>query len=105
MNPAGGEILGEHVYRSLADVPGPLEMVDVFRPPAEAPEVAWQAAAAGARVLWLQHGIVSEEARRIAEEAGMVYVEDACLAVVQAANDLRHDGHTAPGAGGSSDTR
>ena len=88
VHPTADEILGERAYRRIADVPGPIEMVDVFRPPAQAAGVAAEAAAAGARILWLQLGIASDEARRIADEAGMTYVEDACLAVVQAANHL-----------------
>jgi predicted CoA-binding protein len=83
VNPRGGEILGEKVYATLADVPEQVDVVEVFRPSADAPGVARQAVAAGARVLWLQEGITSPEARAIAEEAGMTYVEDRCMAVVR----------------------
>ncbi len=81
INPGAAEIFGVRAYPTLADAPGPIEIVDVFRPPAEAPAVARQAVAAGAKALWLQLGIRSEEARRIAEEAGLLYVEDRCLKV------------------------
>ena len=83
VNPHADVILGERVYRSLRDVPGPIGLVNVFRPPAEAPDVARQAVAAGATALWLQLGIASPQARAIAAEAGLLYVEDRCLLVEQ----------------------
>jgi predicted CoA-binding protein len=79
VNPKADEILGEPVYRRLADVPEPVEIVEVFRPAAEAADVARQAVEIGARAVWLQLGIRSDEARRIAEEAGLDYVEDRCM--------------------------
>jgi hypothetical protein len=57
--------------------------VDVFRPSERTPDIARQAVAAGATALWLQLGIASEEARAIAEEAGLLYVADRCLAIEQ----------------------
>ncbi len=83
VNPHAEEILGERVYRTLAEVPQPIGLVDVFRPPAHAPDIARQAVAAGAGALWLQLGIRSGEAREIAEQAGLRYVEDRCLLVEQ----------------------
>jgi len=83
VNPHAATILGEHVYRTLADVPDQIELVDVFRPSAETPEIARQAVDVGATALWLQLGIVSEEARSIAVHAGLLYVEDRCLIVEQ----------------------
>lgn len=83
VNPHTPEILGERVYRTLADVPGPVGLVDVFRPSAQAPDIARQAVAAGATALWLQLGIASAEARAIAETAGLLYVEDRCLSIEQ----------------------
>lgn len=83
VNPQGTEILGERVYRTLAEVPEPVGLVDVFRPSAATPEVARQAVAVGASALWLQLGIVSEQARAIAEGAGLLYVEDRCLIIEQ----------------------
>jgi uncharacterized protein len=65
----------------LADVEGPVDVVDVFRRPEHAPALAREAAEVGARVLWLQRGVVSDEAREIAESAGLDYVEDSCLGV------------------------
>ena len=81
VNPSADEILGEQVYRTLADIPFPVDAVDVFRPGEEAPDIARQAAAIGAKVLWLQKGIVSEDARRIATDAGLDYFEDLCMGV------------------------
>jgi predicted CoA-binding protein len=83
INPNGGVILGETVYPTLADVPEQVGLVDVFRPSQRTPDVARQAVAAGASALWLQLGIASEEAREIAESAGMLYVEDRCLIIEQ----------------------
>jgi predicted CoA-binding protein len=83
VNPRGGVILGEAVYTTLADVPGPVGLVDVFRPSEQAPDIARQAVVAGATALWLQLGIVSQEARQIATEAGLTYVEDRCLIIEQ----------------------
>jgi predicted CoA-binding protein len=81
VNPSAAEIFGEKAYASLAEVPVPIDVVEVFRPPDEAPGIARQAVDVGAKALWLQKGIVSPEARRIAAEAGLDYVEDACMGV------------------------
>jgi uncharacterized protein len=81
VNPFVSELLGQRAYKSLRDIPEPLELVLVFRPSEEAAEVARQAVAAGAKALWLQLGITSEEARRLAEQAGLMYVEDRCIGV------------------------
>jgi uncharacterized protein len=83
VNPQATEILGEPVYRTLPEIPEPVGLVDVFRRSAATPEVARQAVAVGASALWLQLGIVSEEARAIAERAGLLYVEDRCLIIEQ----------------------
>lgn len=88
VNPNVSEIFGVTCYPSLAAVPVPIDVVNVFRPSPDAPEVAREAAAIGAKALWLQQDIVSEEARAIAEAAGMDYVEDTCIAVVRAVNAL-----------------
>jgi predicted CoA-binding protein len=82
INPRGGTILGETAYPSLADAPKP-GLVDVFRPSEQTPDIARQAVAAGATALWLQLHIASDEARRIAEDAGLLYVENRCLIVEQ----------------------
>jgi uncharacterized protein len=75
------EVFGVPVLPSLDQVPEPIDIVDVFRRPEHTPEVAREAVAVGARTLWLQLGIRSDEARAIATEAGLRYVEDRCLKV------------------------
>ncbi|MBE7188509.1 CoA-binding protein [Jatrophihabitans endophyticus] len=89
VNPRGGAILGETAYPDLASVPEQVGLVDVFRPSLQTPDVARQAVAAGATALWLQLGIASDEARRIAQDAGLLYVEDHCLLVEQRRLGLR----------------
>jgi len=89
INPYAETLFGEKVYRSLLDVPDQIDLVDVFRPSSDAPEIARQAAAVGAKALWLQEDIRSAEARRIAESAGMEFVEDECTAVVASLYRLR----------------
>jgi hypothetical protein len=79
VNPKGGEILGEKVYEGLEDVPEPIDVVDVFRPSEETPAVARDAVKVGAKVLWLQEGISSDEAERIASEGGLKVVMDRCM--------------------------
>ncbi|RSM67021.1 CoA-binding protein [Amycolatopsis sp. WAC 01376] len=88
VHPSADELLGEKVYRSLTDIPEPVDLVDVFRPAEDTPPIAEQAVAIGAKALWLQQGIVSAESRRIAEEGGLAYVEDRCTAVVRAVANL-----------------
>ncbi|MDP9260961.1 MAG: CoA-binding protein [Actinomycetota bacterium] len=82
VNPNAGEVLGERCYPSLADLPEPVDLVDVFRRAEYCADVAREAAAIGAPALWLQLGLRSAEAQDVADEAGMEYVEDACTAVV-----------------------
>ena len=89
INPFADELFGERVYRSLSDVPEKIDIVDVFRPAHDAPEIARQAVAVGAKALWLQLDIRSDEARRIAEAAGLDYVEDECTAVVSSLYRIR----------------
>ncbi|MFC5287210.1 CoA-binding protein [Actinokineospora guangxiensis] len=81
VNPGIAEWQGLRSYPSLAEVPGPIDIVDVFRRPEHAPEVARQAVAVGAGALWLQMGVISEEAARIAADGGLDVVMDRCLAV------------------------
>jgi uncharacterized protein len=76
------EVLGVPCVATLAEIDEPIDLVDVFRRPEFCPDVARDAVAAGAKALWLQLGIVSPEARRIAVAAGLDYVEDACTAIV-----------------------
>lgn len=81
VNPTIDEVLGLPSYPSLGEVPGEIDLVDVFRRREHLEDVARQAAVVGAGGLWLQLGLTSTEARSIAEEAGLDYVEDACLKV------------------------
>ena len=83
INPASSEpeVNGIPMLATLDEVPEPIDIVDVFRRPEHTPEVARAAVAAGARALWLQLGIRSDEARAIATDAGLTYVEDRCLKV------------------------
>ena len=76
------EVLGVPCVRTLAEIDRPIDLVDVFRRAELTPPHAEEAAAVGAGALWLQLGIVSAESRRIAESAGLDYVEDLCTAVV-----------------------
>ena len=86
VNPKETEVLGERAYPSLTDVPAEIriEVVDVFRRAEETPDVARQAVAIGARVLWLQEDIVSEEAARIATEGGLDVIMGVCIRHVRA---------------------
>jgi len=79
VHPKAEEVLGQRAYPTLAEVPVPVDVVDVFRPADEAPGIAEQAVAAGAKVLWLQQGIASDEARATAEAGGLRHVEDVCI--------------------------
>lgn len=76
------EILGMPVAQSLSEIDEPIDLVDVFRRAEFCPTVAEEAAAVGAKALWLQLGIVSADARAIAERAGIEYVENECTAIV-----------------------
>ncbi len=82
VNPFETEVHGERAYPSLAHVPDPIDLVDVFRRAEETPLVADAAVRARAKVLWLQLGIVNEEAAARARAGGLVVVMDACIAVV-----------------------
>jgi uncharacterized protein len=81
VNPRETEVLGERAYASLRDIPPdiPIDVVDVFRRAEETPEVARDAVAIGAKVLWLQADIVNEEAYRIASEAGLDVIMGVCI--------------------------
>jgi predicted CoA-binding protein len=84
VRPDCDEVLGIRCVPTLLDLDEPVDLVDVFRRPEHCAGHAREAVAVGARALWLQLGIVSAEARAIAEAAGIGYVEDACTAVVHA---------------------
>jgi hypothetical protein len=81
VNPNETEVLGERAYPSLLDLPDRVDLVDVFRQPEHTPEVARQAVAVGAKVLWLQMGIVNEDAKRIAEAGGLWVIMGLCLMI------------------------
>lgn len=84
VNPEASELLGEPAFRTLLDIPFAVDLVLVFRPAQFAPAIAQQAVAIGAKALWLQQGIYSSEARRIAKQANLQYVEDRCAGVERA---------------------
>jgi predicted CoA-binding protein len=79
VNPREAEILGERSYTSLLDVPERIDIVDVFRRPEDTPGIADEAVTIGAKALWLQTGIVNEEAAERAKKGGLVVVMDACI--------------------------
>ncbi len=81
---AGKTILGQRVYGRVDEIDRPVDIVDVFRPAAEAPEIARQAVKIKARVLWLQLGVISDEAARIARDAGLEVVMDRCCKIEHA---------------------
>lgn len=96
VNPLATRVLGEPAFATLAEVTDPVGLVNVFRPSRATPDIARQAVAVGAGALWLQLGIVSEEARAIAEAAGLLYVEDRCMLVEQRRLGLRAGGGLGP---------
>ena len=84
VNPRASEILGEPSYPSLSDVPGTIDIVDVFRTPDAVPAIAEEAVAVGAGALWLQFGVISAEGAEIARRGGLAVVMDRCLKVEHA---------------------
>lgn len=81
VNPKESEVLGEKAYASLAEIPVPVDLVNVFRRPEQTPAVARDAVAIGAKALWLQSGIENDEAEAIAAAAGLDHVSDRCIMV------------------------
>ena len=81
VNPMYDEILGEKCFKSVRDIPGPVDVVDCFRKSAEIPALAEDAIAIGAKVLWMQIGVKSEAARARAEAAGLEVVENRCVKI------------------------
>lgn len=81
VNPKEPEILGERAYASLSDIPEPVDIVDVFRRPEDTPSIADEAVKIGAKALWLQTGISSDEAAKRAKAGGLMVVMDACISV------------------------
>ncbi len=83
VNPNEKEILGEKVYASLSDILQKIDIVDVFRRPEHTPEIAAEAIKIGAKVLWLQLGVINEDAASKAKAGGVVVVMDLCIAVTR----------------------
>jgi hypothetical protein len=84
VNPRESEILGERSFKSLADVPVPVDVVNVFRAPDALPGIAKEAVAIGAGSLWCQFTVINEEGGRIAEAGGLSVVMDRCIKVEHA---------------------
>jgi len=80
-----GPVLGEEPYASVGDIPTPVDIVDVFRRSEKVMPVAEDAVAAGAKVLWMQSGVVNEEAASFATQHGLTVVMDRCIKVDYAA--------------------
>jgi predicted CoA-binding protein len=81
VNPALQSTETERIYAALADIPVPIDVVDIFRRPEDVPEVVEAAIAVGAKAVWMQLGIVNEAAAKRAEEAGLTVVMDRCMKV------------------------
>lgn len=81
VNPAYDEVLGQRCYPSLREIPEPVDVVDVFRKPEDVPPIVEDAIAIGAKVLWLQIGVIHPEAMARAEQAGLEVVADRCMKI------------------------
>jgi uncharacterized protein len=84
VNPREAEILGEKCFQSLSDVPGPVDIVNVFRAPDALPAIAAEAVKIHAGSLWCQFSVINEEGARIAEAGGVTVVMDRCIKVEHA---------------------
>lgn len=87
VRPKVAEVLGRKCYASLQEIPVPVDIVDVFRKPEACPDVARAAVAIGAKLLWLQEGIISDEAAGIASAGGLRVIMDRCIMKVFRDND------------------
>lgn len=85
VNPNLKEVLGEKAYPSVRDIPGPVDVVDIFRRAEDVPPIVEDAIAKGAKVVWMQLGIVNEAAADRAEAAGLKVVMDTCMEVIHRA--------------------
>jgi predicted CoA-binding protein len=81
VNPRYEEVLGEPCYPSLADIPEPPEVVDVFRRPEDVGEIVDQAIAIGVKALWLQFGVINEQQALRAQNAGLAVIMDRCMKI------------------------
>jgi uncharacterized protein len=84
VNPREQAVLGERAYPSLRDIPEPVEIVDIFREPAAVPAIVDEAIAIGAKVIWMQLGVIHLEAAQRARDAGLEVVMDACVKIEHA---------------------
>jgi predicted CoA-binding protein len=84
VNPRESQVLGRTSYPSLTAIPGPVEVVDIFREPAAVPGIVEEAIAVGAKVVWMQLGVIHEEAAERAERAGLEVVMDRCMKIEHA---------------------
>jgi predicted CoA-binding protein len=79
VNPKEGEVLGQKAYASLAEIPGPVDIVDVFRRSEDTPDIADQAVAIKAKALWLQLGVTNDDAAARAKTGGLTVIMDKCI--------------------------
>ena len=84
INPREDSILGQTAYPDLTSAPAGIEVVDVFRDPSAVPQIAEQAVTIGAKFLWLQFGVISEEGVAIAEAGGVRCIVDRCMKIEHA---------------------
>ena len=84
VNPREKEVLGRKSYPSLLEAPGPIEIVDIFRDPSAVPDIVEEAIAVGAKVVWMQLGVIHDEAAERAREAGLEVVMDRCMKIEHA---------------------
>ncbi|HXW17041.1 MAG TPA: CoA-binding protein [Candidatus Acidoferrales bacterium] len=79
VNPGETEVLGEKAYARLEDIPETIDIVDIFRRPEHVPEIVESAIRIGARAIWMQEGVIHEEAADRAQRAGLFVIQDACI--------------------------
>jgi predicted CoA-binding protein len=79
VNPTATEILGETCYPDLSSIPEPVEVVDIFRRSEDTPGIVKEAIKIGAKAVWLQEGVINDEAAALAQEAGLMVVMDKCI--------------------------
>ena len=84
VNPREAEVLGRQAYPSITAIPGPIEVVDIFREPAAVPAIVEEAIAVGAKVIWMQLGVIHEEPAERARRAGLEVVMDRCMKIEHA---------------------
>ena len=84
VNPRESQVLGQKSYPSLRDVPGPIEVVDIFREQSAIPSIVEEAIAVGAKVIWMQLGVIHEAAAERARQAGLEVVMDRCMKIEHA---------------------